>query len=767
MERVQDMSKKDCKLTTKKLPVLGVISFFTFFFIIFSFTDFSRRLIDKETENYRRQLKELSEKSASLIENKVNSSSALLKSTMYFVDSDISFHSEDVMETLEHTAREGTFHVVGIADQEGRAWLTDGTEINVGKEDYFQVAIKGEMYISDVILSRDGTTNYFVIANPFTHNDMVLGVIFGMFDVDNLGKLLMPTEETDDRYVHVVEPQGRFIVRSTNPRNIFVQDNLWDALDKMVFEEGNSKKEIWKAMENRESGFTSYHQGEEERIAYYTPLGINNWYIFSTTRKDGVYRDAAISRELVLILTGRILLVFLWILFLVIIFSYLIRKKILLNNKELKASAESFRIAVSKTQDVIFDYYLDKDEIIFRNKGHGWWGLYNIMKNIPESFISGGKVSEETSGEIRKTFKEIREGKESSSCIFCSHSKGNLWEKMTLTNIFDDSGKVMHSVGVIEDITVQKEQEEQARQGQEYQKIFLAHLMYSCSLNLTRDIFSTDKEGDVRQNKSYDEVLKDFLTSSVYEEDKEKVEAALSRKSLLQRYENGEDEITVELRRTDGEKGVYWTEYRLHLAKESDSSDVRAIVLVKNIDYQKRRELSLQYKAQIDALTQLYNRETTESFIDAFLAGQKKNGLIQAFMILDLDNFKQINDIFGHAQGDFVLTDVASKIRGNFRKTDVLGRLGGDEFIILMKDVDSIDDVGISARELVKVIKHTYEEGGQKVTISASVGIAIFPIHGKDFKTLYKKADAALYSVKRNTKNGYAIYTGTKEDEGA
>ena len=112
-------------------------------------------------------------------------------------------------------------------------------------------------------------------------------------------------------------------------------------------------------------------------------------------------------------------------------------------------------------------------------------------------------------------------------------------------------------------------------------------------------------------------------------------------------------------------------------------------------------------------------------------------------------------------------SDVASKIRGNFRKTDVLGRLGGDEFIILMKDVDSIDDVGISARELVKVIKHTYEEGGQKVTISASVGIAIFPIHGKDFKTLYKKADAALYSVKRNTKNGYAIYTGTKEDEGA
>ena len=67
MERVQDMSKKDCKLTTKKLPVLGVISFFTFFFIIFSFTDFSRRLIDKETENYRRQLKELSEKALCIL----------------------------------------------------------------------------------------------------------------------------------------------------------------------------------------------------------------------------------------------------------------------------------------------------------------------------------------------------------------------------------------------------------------------------------------------------------------------------------------------------------------------------------------------------------------------------------------------------------------------------------------------------------------------------------------------------------------------------
>ena len=124
--------------------------------------------------------------------------------------------------------------------------------------------------------------------------------------------------------------------------------------------------------------------------------------------------------------------------------------------------------------------------------------------------------------------------------------------------------------------------------------------------------------------------------------------------------------------------------------------------------------------------------------------------------MLDLDYFKQINDTFGHQTGDRVLCDVAEKLRLSLRSNDLIGRLGGDEFIVFVRGADNEDGFRRCAEKLNSVLMKKYEENGKEVSISASIGIAVAE-QGTDFNELYKRADIALYEVKRCGRNGYRL----------
>lgn len=127
-------------------------------------------------------------------------------------------------------------------------------------------------------------------------------------------------------------------------------------------------------------------------------------------------------------------------------------------------------------------------------------------------------------------------------------------------------------------------------------------------------------------------------------------------------------------------------------------------------------------------------------------------------MLMDLDNFKQINDTFGHQYGDQVLKEVADILRKKFRRDDILGRLGGDEFTALLLNATGFEVMEPVFRELCDELKRTYTKDGKSVTISASFGIAEAPKYGTAFGELYEKSDLMLYKVKESTKNGYQAY---------
>lgn len=155
--------------------------------------------------------------------------------------------------------------------------------------------------------------------------------------------------------------------------------------------------------------------------------------------------------------------------------------------------------------------------------------------------------------------------------------------------------------------------------------------------------------------------------------------------------------------------------------------------------------------SQIDPLTSVYNKETTQAFIEQKL----KNKESAVFLILDVDAFKAVNDNYGHAIGDKVLAQLGKLFKNHFRQTDIVGRIGGDEFIILIQD-ENIAESRI--RSLLEKVNELKIEELQGFTLSISIGIAFAPSHGTTFIELYRHADHALYQTKRSGKNNYKIY---------
>lgn len=174
----------------------------------------------------------------------------------------------------------------------------------------------------------------------------------------------------------------------------------------------------------------------------------------------------------------------------------------------------------------------------------------------------------------------------------------------------------------------------------------------------------------------------------------------------------------------------------------------------------RERHMELQNKVDTDLLTDLYNKVATERKIREYIQDNPdKQGLL---FIIDVDNFKKINDTMGHAFGDEVLCNLGIRLRGWFRISDIVGRTGGDEFMVFVKDIQDKDRAMVEGKRLEEFFR-SFEVGEYvKYSATASVGGALFPKDGTSFEELYRAADAALYHAKRQGKNRIFFYRREK-----
>ncbi len=166
----------------------------------------------------------------------------------------------------------------------------------------------------------------------------------------------------------------------------------------------------------------------------------------------------------------------------------------------------------------------------------------------------------------------------------------------------------------------------------------------------------------------------------------------------------------------------------------------------------------LDFLAYHDQLTRLPNRSMCQLRFQHSIDRVSRNGKSVALLFLDLDDFKTINDSLGHSRGDLLLKQLADRLKETVRKNDTVARLGGDEFLLILEDIDDHKQIEKIAKKILEVLEQPYELGKCQRYITGSLGIAIYPIHGRTFDELLKNADAALHSSKSTDRNNFRLY---------
>ncbi len=183
-----------------------------------------------------------------------------------------------------------------------------------------------------------------------------------------------------------------------------------------------------------------------------------------------------------------------------------------------------------------------------------------------------------------------------------------------------------------------------------------------------------------------------------------------------------------------------------------------------DISKKKLEEEMIKHQAYHDSLTKLPNRTYFIEKVEQELAATKDSGEIAAMLFIDLDRFKNVNDTYGHGFGDKLLIEVGCRLKSLIRKNDFLGRVSGDEFLVMLNNLVSYDAALNIANRIHESLERTYHIDGLELNITASFGIAFYPMHGTDAEILLKNSDIAMYAAKEGGRNNFQVYNEAMRD---
>lgn len=233
---------------------------------------------------------------------------------------------------------------------------------------------------------------------------------------------------------------------------------------------------------------------------------------------------------------------------------------------------------------------------------------------------------------------------------------------------------------------------------------------------------------------------------------------------FLKKCYSGEEMFDVQMRLRNKKADYLWYQLKAKTLLDENMKPVSVIGTMENIDERKRYELRLQDENMRDPLSKLYKYAYAKQLMAEFLDKQD-NSQYAGLLIIDIDNFTTLCEKMGNTFGDGVIQSIASDLDEIFYTSDILGRVEGDEFVVLMKYIRSAEDIDKKIREIQDVVRRTYTEKEMNFTSTVSIGASVYPTDGDNFDELYGKAEKALIYEKGNGKDGYGFYDKDKEGD--
>lgn len=356
---------------------------------------------------------------------------------------------------------------------------------------------------------------------------------------------------------------------------------------------------------------------------------------------------------------------------------------------------------------------------------------------------------------------------------FITASGGEVWLREEAVNVAGPAGEEL-SFGVIADITAQKTAEEQLSLAQERYRALVEEIPAIVYLDPIdpdeASIYVSPQVGSIL-GVTAEEWLSNptIWRELLHPDDMEK-----AWETYEHQIEEG-DRVRNEYRMVRKDNGaIVWIREEAATLRDERGEPYMTQGLMYDITASKEAEAQIAFLAYHDALTRLANRALFEEMLEPALARARRNDLGVAVLFMDLDRFKEVNDTWGHDAGDELLRQVAERLLDSTRETDLVARQGGDEFLVLLSDLDltaapggALDISQALAERIRRAMKVPFRLAAAEVQTSASIGVSIFPFDAADGRTLLKNADSAMYESKKAQRGSVVMHpmTGTASVE--
>ena len=427
-------------------------------------------------------------------------------------------------------------------------------------------------------------------------------------------------------------------------------------------------------------------------------------------------------------------------------------------NKNLKEMSLIYRTALSLTDHVIT--YIDIPNRTLHHVYHEttYDNVGGTMPNVPDAVLESGIIPPEDQPIFRQFYDDVYSGKpEGKSGLFRTNEGDRRgWVQMLYKTLFDENGKPDKAVVFSDDVTARVTAE---RRYEEYRQTVVSSASSFWEVNLTHNTIITEDNtfDDALLGQSKFEKYTDIISTaiaSVEREYREMVSAHFNIDALIRAYSCGKREFSLEypMRNTQGEQ--VWLNTTVYLLSNA-RSELCAIICTNDISEERSHLLERNKQAVHDSLTHLLNRRGIEEALSRRL-DEKNGGWEGIFLIADVDDFKVVNDKYGHPVGDIILQRIASAMVKCFRNGDLISRFGGDEFVILIDG--KMDGALLEARliDLKRMLRGVSLPDGSVIDVGLSIGATRVRLHDK-FEDMYHRADQCMYDVKRHGKNNFRI----------
>jgi diguanylate cyclase (GGDEF)-like protein len=679
--------------------------------------------------------------------------------------------SDKTLQQMRHLVDSAAFQEILLVSQTGEVQLHAGTSVLAEPATYLGQSLAGERTLSMLTLSgKEGDPGGLVFAVPVWQNERASGAVAGMLGRAALNDLFQRSGMKSFETV-VFDAEGNAIFTESECVLGKAGDSIYGWLGSTSADSRKLTDQLKADRVTGGEGTGTFQRAGEQWYLAYAPLGVNDWSIGllipANQTEAALYIANENGYELVaVILLGALLLS----LHVLLVYrtetarSLRERERLITAEEEYRISAKQGGIMVARfdiesgallsSQGTIEHLQMQLDSIGFTS--------YTALEKL---------VAAESAEDFRAFWALIREGKTHGQSEICLQGADGTrrWYTLEFAAIGDGGGTNIQVIVTIRDINELHERMTSYRHWQNHILTSLGIYTALMEVNLTTGIYER-LEGEFRSSdlpqdadNRAEPVLERFSKNEVSEGSRQRFQTFASLPRLRDLAARGipKEETEIWLAREDGaERLCLLTAQMAPLPK---TGEIKAFLTLQELNSINLEIERLSNLALYDELSGLLNRTAARNAIEETL--RYGTGERVALFMIDADNFKLVNDTLGHQHGDLALIQISQAIQSVFRASDILARIGGDEFFVFLPEVAGEEFAQSKAAALCNALHLTYTAGNTRgIELTASIGVVVAQRNQVDYETLYAEADRALYEAKKAGKNRYCIHTPDQAD---